>query len=399
MDLASLSHPPVSLQPSGPPFHGGLALADVPARGACSFPLTDGGNTEPRNGETEVTGSRPPAATSLQAQGTGVDPPDPPMTDWAAWQDRQDSVPAGPCHSSQPGALPDSDPASLMVAGTEGNGGVGHAHVGDEHAVGSSGSRKRPAPDQDAGTDGATTATAAEYVFRAEHGQAAASEAAASAAEANGLREGSIDAKEIPPEPEWGPGHALPPVDSLEARLQQASPTLHEQEEQRLQDQPQQQQQQVVQGDVQMQEADGGTARGAPADSNSAEQTPELVGDASNGPVGAAGTAASQSAAATAAEGPGGTPASATADQPASLVVQDVLGKELTQIISPTGGVSNAAYASRLGALVDGEGRLGGRLTLLTVLQQSSQEVLRTLVQVRACRCLEDAALLWLRTL
>lgn len=66
----------------------------------------------------------------------------------------------------------------------------------------------------------------------------------------------------------------------------------------------------------------------------------------------------------------------------APAAAADFLETELRMIISGGGGVTDPRHVGRLCALVAGEERLGGRLTLLTVLQVSSQEVLRGFVQV-----------------
>ncbi len=86
-----------------------------------------------------------------------------------------------------------------------------------------------------------------------------------------------------------------------------------------------------------------------------------------------------------------GAPSSATAGAGAGAgaacpggpaAAADFLETELRMIISGGGGVTDPRHVGRLCALVAGEERLGGRLTLLTVLQVSSQEVLRGFVQV-----------------
>ncbi|GIL60344.1 hypothetical protein Vafri_14963 [Volvox africanus] len=71
------------------------------------------------------------------------------------------------------------------------------------------------------------------------------------------------------------------------------------------------------------------------------------------------------------------------------VAVMDTLAKELGPIMARCGGVSDTRHAVRLAALVEGEERLGGRLTLLTVIQQSAQEVLRLFVQGTGLRSLE----------
>ncbi|EFJ45194.1 hypothetical protein VOLCADRAFT_118487 [Volvox carteri f. nagariensis] len=80
---------------------------------------------------------------------------------------------------------------------------------------------------------------------------------------------------------------------------------------------------------------------------------------------------------------------SASAPEAGSTAVMDTLAKELGPIMARCGGVSDTRHAGRLAALVEGEERLGGRLTLLTVVQQSTQDVLRLFVQGTGLRSLE----------
>ncbi|KXZ49398.1 hypothetical protein GPECTOR_21g624 [Gonium pectorale] len=74
----------------------------------------------------------------------------------------------------------------------------------------------------------------------------------------------------------------------------------------------------------------------------------------------------------------------------ASGVADDQLAVELHAIMARCGGVTDVRHAGRLAALVEGEDRLGGRLTLLEVVRQSSQEVLRLFVQGSGLRTLES---------
>lgn len=76
-------------------------------------------------------------------------------------------------------------------------------------------------------------------------------------------------------------------------------------------------------------------------------------------------------------------PAVTSADGPAVAPGFDLaanLSSELSIIMNRTGGISEAAHVPRLARLLQLETRLGGRFTLLAVLQQSTQPCLHKLV-------------------